>query len=471
MNNSKKENAPSGKFSRRGFLKVLGSAAGGILAAPYINAPDIFAVDKNRNTSFLTKVAITKADSYDRVYIKNKVQYLFESIDGISDIIKAGNKVGIKINLTGGSGNANNSKLNGVPITESVWTHPEVVRAVGELVIDCGVSPDSIYIVEALWDTSSFNDFGFLDVQQSLGAKMVNLNNKAPYSSFIDMNVGDKKYFYNSFKVNQILNDIDVYISIPKLKHHYEAGVTCSIKNQIGMVPIQNYRLPENQSFRSALHFEGGDIGVHLPHSVSDLNLARPVNLAVIDGIKNAHGGEGTWISTFQLAEDNVLLAGKDPVATDSICAHLLGNNPEAEKFDLPDGVRQCLNYLDLLHQRGVGTNQLSEIEVVGDGADLITSVQPEKIKNKPTNIVLYRNYPNPFNPSTTITFYLPEKESVNIKIYSMNGQEIETLVDSEIPAGLHELHWNANNLASGVYIYKMNAGSFTETKKMIYQK
>ena len=471
MKNNKDKSIPVNKFSRRKFIKALGTTAAGILAAPYIKSPNIFAYGQKLDASYLAKVAITKADNYDHSFIKQKVQYLFESIDGIGDIVRAGKKVGIKINLTGGSGSANDPKLNGVPITESVWTHPEVLRAVGELIIDSGVSPNNIYIVEALWDSSSFNDFGYLAVQQSLGAQMVNLNNKAPYSSFIDKNVGDKKFFYNSFKVNQILNDIDVYVSIPKLKHHYEAGVTASLKNQIGMVPIQNYRLPYQQSYRSALHFEGGDIGIHLPHSVCDLNLARPVHLAVIDGIKNAHGGEGTWISTFQLAEDNVLLAGKDPIATDSVCAYLLGNNPEAEKFDLPDGVRQCLNYLDLLHQKGIRTNQMSEIEIVGDGAGLVTAVRPEHNRTIPNNYVLYRNFPNPFNPSTTIKFYLPKTELVTIIIYSLNGQEIETLVNGEIPAGQHELHWTAKDLASGVYIYKMNAGSFTESKKMIYQK
>jgi len=113
----------------------------------------------------------------------------------------------------------------------------------------------------------------------------------------------------------------------------------------------------------------------------------------------------------------------------------------------------------------------MNEIEIVGDGAGLITSVQQDYTKYIPDNIMLYRNYPNPFNPSTTIKFNLPETEFVTIKIYSINGQEIETLIDGEIPAGQHEIHWTAKNLASGVYIYKMNAGSFTESKKMIYQK
>ena len=184
-----------------------------------------------------------------------------------------------------------------------------------------------------------------------------------------------------------------------------------------------------------------------------------------------ALGGEGLWNSTFRLAESHVLLAGKDPVATDSVAAYLMGNNPEAKKLQLPDGVRQCDNYLDLLHQKGIGTNQMSEIDIVGDGAGLVTSVRPETRVNIPDTIQLYQNYPNPFNPSTTIKFYLPRSEHVNISVYNIAGQAIETLVDGEVPAGQHELRWSASPLASGVYIYRLQAGGFVEAKKMIYQK
>lgn len=323
-------------------------------------------------SSFLAQVAVTEADNYERSLIKQKVQHLFESIGGINDVVKAGDKVAIKINLTGGSGSASSPKLEGKPITESMWTHPEVLRAVGELIIDSGVRASDIFIVEALWDSASYNNFGYLEIQKSLGAQRVNLNAKEPYSDFIDKPVGDNKFFYNSFKLNQILADVDVYVSIPKMKQCFDAGVTLSLKNQIGIVPIQFYRQSMWDNMRSKLHFEGGDVGAHLPRSICDLNLARPVHLAVIDGIKNAVGGEGVWNPTFKPAEHHVLLAGKDPVATDSIASYLMGNDPEAEKLQLPDGVRQCDNYLELLHQKGVGTNQMHEIEVVGDGAKAI---------------------------------------------------------------------------------------------------
>jgi uncharacterized protein (DUF362 family) len=471
MKKSKSDDFSKKNCSRREFLSTLGLTTAGLLVAPSITSTNFDVYGFESGSSFLAQVAVTEADNYDRSLIKQKVQHLFESIGGIGDVVKAGDKVAIKINLTGGSGSASSSRLNGKSITETMWTHPEVLRAVTELIIDSGVSANDIYFVEAIWDAASYNNFGYLDVQQSLGVQMVNLNAKEPYADYIDKEVGENRFFYNSFKLNQILADVDVYVSIPKMKQHFEAGVTHSLKNQIGIVPLQFYMQSMWDNMRSNLHFAGGDIGTHLPRSICDLNMARPVHLAVIDGIKNAVGGEGVWNPTFSPAENHVLLAGKDPVATDSIASFLMGNDPEAEKLQLPDGIRQCDNYLEMLHQKGLGTNQMGEIEVVGDGAVLVTSVRPERKLVPLDDFQLCQNFPNPFNPSTTIIFYLPHTEHVTIKLYNITGHEIETLVDGIVPAGKHELYWIAKNLTSGVYFCKMQAGKFSDTKKLIYQK
>jgi len=450
-------------FSRRRFLGTLGTASAGLLLAPYLKTSPLFANMLFDRSAYLAQVAVTQSTTYDRTTIKQRVQHLFESIGGIGDVVKAGDKVAIKINLTGGGGGT---------MAYNMWTHPEVLRAVGELIIDSGVNANDIYIVEALWNTTCYNNYGYSDVQKSLGAQMVDLNKKDPYTDFVSQDVGSNSFLYGSFTMNRILSDVNVYVSIPKMKQHYEAGVTCSLKNQIGIVPMQSYTTPVNSGRRDALHTKDGTVSstTRLPRSICDLNFARPVHLAVIDGVKNARGGEGTWNLTFQACEDHVLLAGKNPVATDSIAAHLMGNNPEASKLQLPSG-GQCDNYLDLLHQKGIGTNQIDEIEVVGDGAGLVTSVRPKNEITKPNGFQLCQNFPNPFNPSTTIAFYLPQTKNVSIKVYSVTGQEIEILVDGVVQAGQHRLHWTASGLASGVYICKMQAGGFLDTKKMIYQK
>ena len=150
MKNNNGDDFSNEKFSRREFLGALGLTTAGLFVTPFIRSTNVEAYGHESVSSFLAKAAITQADNYDRSLIKQKVQHLFESIDGIGDVVTAGNKVGIKINLTGGSGYTSSPKLNGKPITESMWTHPEVLRAVGELIIDSGVSANDIYIVEAL---------------------------------------------------------------------------------------------------------------------------------------------------------------------------------------------------------------------------------------------------------------------------------------------------------------------------------
>ena len=90
---------------------------------------------------------------------------------------------------------------------------------------------------------------------------------------------------------------------------------------------------------------------------------------------------------------------------------------------------------------------------------------------SNPSNFMLYNNYPNPFNPTTTIKYSIPEASFTSIKIYNELGKEVSTLVNETKSAGTYEVEFNASNLSSGVYYYKLQAGSFTETKKMILAK
>jgi hypothetical protein len=96
--------------------------------------------------------------------------------------------------------------------------------------------------------------------------------------------------------------------------------------------------------------------------------------------------------------------------------------------------------------------------------------------KNIPPQFELMQNYPNPFNPSTTITYGLSNPQQVNIKIYDVLGNEIRTLVSEFKEAGNHNIEWDGANdsgvrQATGVYFYRMNAGSRSSTKKMIILK
>lgn len=88
-----------------------------------------------------------------------------------------------------------------------------------------------------------------------------------------------------------------------------------------------------------------------------------------------------------------------------------------------------------------------------------------------PTNYDISQNYPNPFNPTTNIKFSLPKDELVSIKVYDILGKEVATIMNENKPAGNYEVNFNASALSSGVYFYRMNAGSFNSIKRMVVLK
>jgi uncharacterized protein (DUF362 family) len=453
--------------SRREFLGTMGMALAGVLISRYGLSNNLIGLPGRLKGTRSNMVAATLADNYESIFIRQRVEHLFDSLGGISDMVQPGDKVGIKINLTGGSGWANDPQLNGVDIRECAWTHPEVLRAVGELLIDSGVSGNDIYIVEARWDNACYYQYGYSDVQEYLGAQVVNLNVAAPYADFITKSTGSDYFFYDSFIFNGILDEIDVFVSIPKMKQHYTAGVTHSMKNLIGSTPLNYYQMPNQQGTRSKLHVEGGDAGFHLPRSICDLNMARPIHLAVIDGIKNAVGGEGPWNPTFEPHEDHYLLAGKNAVSTDSVASYIMGNDPEPAQLLRPDGTL-CDNHLWLANQKGMGINIMSEIELVGDGAGSISGID-EGADNISASypIILYQNYPNPFSSSTKIRYFLHDSCQVSLIIYNHRGQEINRLVDEKNSSGEHMVEWNAVNLPGGVYYARLSVHGFSQVRKM----
>ncbi len=94
--------------------------------------------------------------------------------------------------------------------------------------------------------------------------------------------------------------------------------------------------------------------------------------------------------------------------------------------------------------------------------------IRDQEITVVPASFSLSQNFPNPFNPSTTIQYSLPKAENVTLKIYNLLGEEVRTLVEDYQQAGKHSVQFNASNLASGIYFYRLQAGSFVETKKMV---
>jgi uncharacterized protein (DUF362 family) len=201
--------------------------------------------------------------------------------------------------------------------------------------------------------------------------------------SYSTIRVGSGAYLYSSFEVNHRYADTDVMVSIPKMKNHQIAGITLSMKNLFGITPTALYSSSvqnENStdSRQKVLHeggpsAAGGEIlpvpsqvpGFRVPRAVVDIVRERPIDLSIIDGIVSMHGGEGQWQGpSLGIVVPGLLIVGRNPVCTDSVAAAVMGYHPEAPDWTAP--FHNGANTLRLAAESGIGTNRLSEIEVIG---------------------------------------------------------------------------------------------------------
>jgi hypothetical protein len=126
----------------------------------------------------------------------------------------------------------------------------------------------------------------------------------------------------------------------------------------------------------------------------------------------------------------------------------------------------------------GVGGRMFPAKSMDDEGSMKISNSALNKFKVKltgdgqlPKEFALTQNYPNPFNPSTTIKYDLPIDSRVSLKLSNILGQEVVTLVNEEQKAGYKSVEWNASSMASGVYFYRLQAGEFVSSKKLLLLK
>ena len=106
-------------------------------------------------------------------------------------------------------------------------------------------------------------------------------------------------------------------------------------------------------------------------------------------------------------------------------------------------------------------------VTLVGQG---IIGIEDE-FGSVPAEYTLSQNHPNPFNPTTTIKYRLPLSGEVSLIVYNLLGEEVASLVNGTVPAGNHRVSWDASNVASGIYFYRLQAGDFVQTRKMLLLK
>jgi beta-xylosidase len=122
------------------------------------------------------------------------------------------------------------------------------------------------------------------------------------------------------------------------------------------------------------------------------------------------------------------------------------------------------------LRFKGETENQLFRIESLRFSTEITTSAE-EEVAQSPTTFTLSQNYPNPFNPVTQISYSLQEASDVTLTIYDITGRQVQTLMNKRQSAGKHTVKFDAQNYPSGVYLYRLGAGSFSDIKRMVLIK
>jgi hypothetical protein len=172
-----------------------------------------------------------------------------------------------------------------------------------------------------------------------------------------------------------------------------------------------------------------------------------------------------------------------DPVSNDDFNYYIVERSTDVEFADDVESNASLVNYYED-HDLEYDTEYFYRVYYVAGGSNSeysdVLSVTLEWLDvdgdQLPTVYALHQNYPNPFNPVTNLSYDLPEDAMVNITVFDMMGRVVRTLVNGQQSAGYKSLQWNGTNnsgqpISAGLYIYTIQAGEFSQTKKMIFLK
>ena len=148
------------------------------------------------------------------------------------------------------------------------------------------------------------------------------------------------------------------------------------------------------------------------------------------------------------------------------------GNGPSTYQWGPYDNLLSIPAYKYSVENEIKFTSPARSVQmIIIEGGSNFLSVNDKANSEKIYSYNLYQNYPNPFNPSTLISYQLPASAFVVLKVFDVLGREIETLVNEHQNAGKHSVQFNAAKLPSGVYFYKLEAGNYNNTKKLLLIK
>jgi uncharacterized protein (DUF362 family) len=337
-----------------------------------------------------TPVSVARCKTYNPAELLPTMQKMFDQLGGLGRLVK-GKTVAIKINLTG----APTYRIGHLPLGDTHYTNPHVIAAAVHLIGAAGAG--RIRVLESPWATAdpveeymlraNWEPRDILNAARNVEFENTNYLGKAKKYSRMIVPYGG--YMFPAFDLNHSYQDCDVFVSIAKMKEHATAGVTLSMKNCFGLTPCTVYGTGAGIDEPSLIP-KGGRTLIHagnrgpsksapqekdpsspredtyrVPRTVVDLISARPIHLAIIDGIKSMTGGEGPWIrEDLQPAAPGLLVMGTNPVNTDAVSMALMGFDPLADRGTPP--FERCDSTLRLAEEAGVGTRDLSRIEVAG---------------------------------------------------------------------------------------------------------
>jgi uncharacterized protein (DUF362 family) len=330
-------------------------------------------------------VAIVSCKTYGPE-VKAALRQCFDLVGGVDKLVR--NKtVTVKLNLTG----TDFTRFLGKTVGETFMTHSATVSSLLALLFDAGAtrvrlvestqSQDDLQTTLGIagWDVNALSGLGKVEYE--------NTRNLGLGKSYSTLRVPFGGFMFSSLELNHSYHDTDVMVSLAKLKRHITAGVTLSMKNQFGLTPNALYgseagsekatdgRMP----LHSAVGFEKiklpglkpeapyKDPFSRVPHIVVDVCAARPIDLAIVDGIAAMTGGEGPWCSqaaVIKATTPGVLIAGLNPVSTDAVATAVMGYDPRSPRGTKP--FEYCDNHLLLAEQVGLGSADLARIDVRG---------------------------------------------------------------------------------------------------------
>lgn len=368
--------------SRREFLGAMGMAA-----TAYIARPSLLSAMPTP----AGRVAIGQCREYNR-QVADVLSTMFDQLGGLEALVQ-GKTVAIKLNMTGRV----DDRLHSMSNQMTHWVHPQVIGSLVSLLgkagaqrvrllesAPIGVKPLEEFMLAAGWKPQDF-------ASAATRVEFENTNFLGSGKTYARFMVPGGGLMFPGYDLNHSYRDTDVFISLAKLKEHRTAGVTLSMKNCFGNTPCTIYSddVPEDEpsivpvGYRGPLHsgsrvppksvpqpLNGNaskDPSYRVPRITADLVAARPIHLAVIDGIYTMTGGElpnqgrGT---IHKPVHPGLLIAGMNCVSTDAVAMATMGFDPMADRGTAP--FETCDSTLRLAEQLGVGTRDLSRIEVVG---------------------------------------------------------------------------------------------------------